>query len=226
LSLSNIADAATACDRLQGVFEAETLDETLVINNDMDVAVRAEGVSFTWDSPPPRPEDPKKKDKGGKMDMKMGKRKRAATPIPPPADDANIFKVTDIDLEIPRGQLVAVVGAVGMGKTSLLQGLIGEMRKTAGKVEFGGSVGYCAQNAWIQVGSLIISPWSLITDGTKQNTTIRENICFGRPFDEERYWKAVRDACLEPDLEMLPNHDLTEVGEKVTACSSSCGTID
>ncbi|OJA15999.1 hypothetical protein AZE42_13449, partial [Rhizopogon vesiculosus] len=70
------------------------------------------------------------------------------------------------------------------------------MRRISGKVEFGGSLGYCAQNAWIQ------------------NTTIRDNICFGRSFDEERYWRAVRDACLEPDLEMLPNYDLTEVGEK------------
>ncbi|KAG0695501.1 ABC transporter [Suillus ampliporus] len=195
LSLSSIADAATACDRLVHVFEAETLDDTLVINNDMNAAIRAEGASFTWDSPPPRPEDPKKKGKGGKMGKKMGKRKPPPTP-PAATDDANIFKVTDIDLEIPRGQLVAIVGAVGTGKTSLLQGLIGEMRRTSGQVEFGGSVGYCAQVAWIQ------------------NTTIRDNICFGRPFDEERYWKAVRDACLEPDLEMLPNYDLTEVGEK------------
>lgn len=48
-----------------------------------------------------------------------------------------------------------------------------------------------------------------------QNATIRENICFGRPFEHERYWKAVRDSCLEPDLDMLPYGDLTEVGEKV-----------
>ncbi|KAG1821831.1 ABC transporter [Suillus subaureus] len=192
LSLSSIADAATACDRLLVVFEAETLDEKLVTNGDMNVAVRAEGASFTWDSPPARPEDPKKKGKGGKM----GKQKFPSTPLPAPADNENIFKVTDIDLEIPRGQLVAIVGAVGAGKTSLLQGLIGEMRRTSGSVDFGGSVGYCAQVAWIQ------------------NTTIRENICFGRPFEEERYWKAVRDACLEPDLDMLPNYDLTEVGEK------------
>ena len=47
-----------------------------------------------------------------------------------------------------------------------------------------------------------------------QNATIRENICFGRPFEEERYWKAVRDSCLESDLQMLPSYDLTEVGEK------------
>lgn len=104
-------------------------------------------------------------------------------------------------MEISRGQLVAIVGAAGVGKTSLLQGLTGEMRRTAGTVEFGGTVSYCAQSAWIQ------------------NVTIRENICFGRPFEKERYWKAVRDACLEADLQFLPNYDLTEVGEKGVSLS-------
>ena len=56
-------------------------------------------------------------------------------------------------MEIPRGVLVAIVGHVGSGKTSLLQGLIGEMRKTSGSITFGGSVGYCPQIAWIQVGA-------------------------------------------------------------------------
>jgi hypothetical protein len=46
-----------------------------------------------------------------------------------------------------------------------------------------------------------------------QNTTIWENICFGRPFEEKRYWKAVRDSCLGPDFEMLPHGDMTEVGK-------------
>ena len=53
----------------------------------------------------------------------------------------------------------------------------------------------------------------------REMETVRENICFGRPFDEERYWKAVRDACLETDLEMLPNGDMTEVGERVCVYS-------
>ena len=47
---------------------------------------------------------------------------------------------------------MALVGPVGSGKTSLLQGFIGEMRKTSGNITFGGSVGYCPQSAWIQVG--------------------------------------------------------------------------
>lgn len=44
-----------------------------------------------------------------------------------------------------------------------------------------------------------------------QNATIRENICFGRPFEEDKYWQAIKDSCLETDLDMLPNGDMTEV---------------
>ncbi|EIW84207.1 ABC transporter [Coniophora puteana RWD-64-598 SS2] len=200
LALSSISDAATACERLYDVFVAETMDEDLIENHDLDVALRVKGADFTWDSPPPRPEDPKKKGKGGKgTGQKPGKKGKKGSEVPAapkPPNDQDIFKLYEIDMEIPRGQLVAIVGAVGSGKTSLLQGLIGEMRRTAGTVEFGGSVGYCAQTAWIQ------------------NATIRENILFGQPFDEDRYWHAVRASCLEPDLDMLPNYDLTEVGEK------------
>ena len=43
--------------------------------------------------------------------------------------------------------------------------------------------------------------------------TIRENIVFGQPFWEERYWEVVRQAGLEPDLALLEDGDLTEVGE-------------
>ena len=43
----------------------------------------------------------------------------------------------------------------------------------------------------------------------------RNKICFGLPFEAERYWKAVHDACLEPDFDVLPNGDMTEVGERV-----------
>jgi ABC-type multidrug transport system fused ATPase/permease subunit len=48
-----------------------------------------------------------------------------------------------------------------------------------------------------------------------QSATVRENITFGRPFDEERYWAAVRASCLEADIQNgLPNGDFTPVGEK------------
>lgn len=65
-----------------------------------------------------------------------------------------------------------------------------------------GSVAYVAQQAWIQ------------------NATVRDNILFGRPFDEERY-NRILDACaLRPDLQILPAGDATEIGEKVSLSSS------
>ena len=44
-----------------------------------------------------------------------------------------------------------------------------------------------------------------------QNTTLRENVLFGREWNEHRYWKSIQDASLLPDLEILPDGDLTEV---------------
>lgn len=63
-------------------------------------------------------------------------------------------QVRDINITIPRGQLCAIVGPVGAGKSSLLSSMIGEMKRISGSVTFGGSVGYCAQQAWIQNASL------------------------------------------------------------------------
>lgn len=71
----------------------------------------------------------------------------------PKVKEQTLFGLEQIDFKVPRGQLLAIVGAVGSGKTSLLQGLIGEMRKTEGSVRFGGSLAYCPQSAWIQVSS-------------------------------------------------------------------------
>ena len=59
-------------------------------------------------------------------------------------------QIKNANFVIPRGQLCAVVGPVGSGKSSLLNALIGEMKKLDGNVRFGGSVGYCNQQAWIQ----------------------------------------------------------------------------
>ncbi|KAL1732291.1 P-loop containing nucleoside triphosphate hydrolase protein [Schizophyllum commune] len=207
MSLSTIADATNAVNRLTDVFTAETFGETQIHDHHIEEALVAEKASFSWDSPPQEEEQAKGK-KARKADAKEAKKsspadlKKAAEAA---ADERaktekekeeQVFQVKDINMSIPRGQLVAIVGSTGSGKTSLIQGLVGEMRKTEGTVIWGGSISYCPQSAWIQ------------------NATIRENICFGQPFEEKKYWAAIRDACLEPDLDMLPNGDMTEVGEK------------
>ncbi|PWA29910.1 hypothetical protein CCH79_00018944, partial [Gambusia affinis] len=97
---------------------------------------------------------------------------------------------------IPEGSLVAVVGHVGSGKSSLLSALLGEMDKVEGSVVVKGSVAYVPQQAWIQ------------------NSTLKENIVFGQKRREDWYNHVVEVCALQPDLEILPAGDETEIGEK------------
>jgi ABC-type multidrug transport system fused ATPase/permease subunit len=57
---------------------------------------------------------------------------------------------------------------------------------------------------------------SRLTEAWIQNTTLRENVLFGREWDEHRYWTAITNASLLPDLEILPDGDLTEVSPRVS----------
>jgi len=53
--------------------------------------------------------------------------------------------LTGLDLEVAAGEMVAVVGENGTGKTTLLRILAGDLRPDAGSVVTGGRVGYCPQ---------------------------------------------------------------------------------
>ncbi|KAK8865675.1 hypothetical protein IAR55_000820 [Kwoniella newhampshirensis] len=107
----------------------------------------------------------------------------------------------DIDLEVTKGELLAVIGRVGDGKTSLLGAILGEMTRSDGSVTVRGEVAYFSQNSWIL------------------SATVRDNIIFGHRFDPA-FYEQVLDACaLRPDLAVLPNGHMTEVGEKGVSLS-------
>ncbi|PRP78236.1 hypothetical protein PROFUN_13846 [Planoprotostelium fungivorum] len=104
--------------------------------------------------------------------------------------------LNDITLEIPKGKLVAVVGSVGSGKSTFLSALLGDVPKVSGTLLMTPLKAYAAQNAWIQ------------------NASVRENILFGQTYDKERYDTVCRVCELVADIRMLPEGDLTEIGEK------------
>uniref|UniRef100_A0A914VV15 ABC-type glutathione-S-conjugate transporter n=1 Tax=Plectus sambesii TaxID=2011161 RepID=A0A914VV15_9BILA len=101
-----------------------------------------------------------------------------------------------INLAVPRGKLIGIVGKVGCGKSSILSAMLGEMDKIEGKVSIRGSVAYSAQQAWIQ------------------NLTLKQNVLFGLPYDQAWYNKVVDACALRPDFDTLPAGDETEIGEK------------
>uniref|UniRef100_A0A8C2TYB0 ABC-type glutathione-S-conjugate transporter n=1 Tax=Coturnix japonica TaxID=93934 RepID=A0A8C2TYB0_COTJA len=101
-----------------------------------------------------------------------------------------------IDLTVPQGSLLAVVGQVGAGKSSLLSALLGDLEKMDGFVTMKGTAAYVPQQAWIQ------------------NASVEDNILFGKKMDET-WFNRVVDACaLQPDLESFPAGQKSEIGEK------------
>ncbi|KAI1286896.1 ATP-binding cassette sub-family C member 3 [Halotydeus destructor] len=101
-----------------------------------------------------------------------------------------------INVQFEKKKLVAVVGTVGSGKSSLISALLGEMKKVNGKVNISGRVAYVPQQAWIQ------------------NATVKKNIIFTGSADRKRYEEVLERCALEPDLKILEAGDNTEIGEK------------
>ncbi|BBN10264.1 protein MpABCC8 [Marchantia polymorpha subsp. ruderalis] len=112
------------------------------------------------------------------------------------SDDMEEPNLQDINLQVPRGSLVAIVGKVGAGKTSILSAVLGEMPKVSGTVRISGSTAYVAQQAWIQ------------------NGTIEENILFGRSMNRALYQRVIKKCALETDLAQMEFGDQTEIGER------------
>ncbi|ORX63493.1 hypothetical protein BCR32DRAFT_330852 [Anaeromyces robustus] len=106
------------------------------------------------------------------------------------------FKLHDINIQIKKNSLTAIVGAVGSGKSSLISAIIGEMKREGGKIVHGGTISYCSQQAWIR------------------NATVRDNILFGKEYDKELYDKVIEYCSLTHDLEIFPDGDMTEIGER------------
>ncbi|XP_027340342.1 ABC transporter C family member 12-like isoform X3 [Abrus precatorius] len=105
--------------------------------------------------------------------------------------------LSNINVEIPIGSLVAIIGGTGEGKTSLISAMIGELPPLAdGNATIRGTVAYVPQISWIY------------------NATVRENILFGSKFEKERYWKTIDVTALQHDLNLLPGRDYTEIGER------------
>ncbi|KAI8621103.1 P-loop containing nucleoside triphosphate hydrolase protein [Chytriomyces sp. MP71] len=110
--------------------------------------------------------------------------------------DMDVFKLEGISLSVPRGSLVAIVGATGSGKSSLLSGIAGTMRKTSGQATVYGTVGYCPQEPWILSG------------------TIEENVTLLDASLKDKCAAAVEACALAKDLNSFPSGLWTQIGEK------------
>ncbi|KAG0350280.1 hypothetical protein BG005_010189 [Podila minutissima] len=187
---SQVADAYVSVKRIEEFLLSEDLAPLPPVVPTHPYALSIKGADFYWDQLPSAASDSE-----GTSDETEERQPLLYGQVHNP-DTSDLTFLRNIDLDIPRGALVAIVGPVGSGKSSLLQGMVGNMMMSRGTVVRGASIGYASQTPWIQ------------------NATVRDNILFDTPFDEKRYWKVVKACSLEKDLSTFANGDLTEIGER------------
>ena len=107
--------------------------------------------------------------------------------------------LSNVSFHVDSGDLSAVIGRVGSGKSSLCSAILNESILGEGRVAVKGRVAYVAQTAWIL------------------NATVRDNILFGAPYDEEKYQRVLKACQLEQDLSILNKGDMSEIGKCFTA---------
>tara|TARA_R110002003_G_scaffold97_36_gene8042 strand:+ start:43822 stop:46560 length:2739 start_codon:yes stop_codon:yes gene_type:complete len=215
LVIGQVIDANASIKRIQEFLLAEEAEESATWDYNAKDAVVIKHADFTWERHPTQDAEDTPTGPGGppgnKAAMKKEKKEKAAnmqmqqsgkgTTTPTASDVTAVeeekpFEIKDIDLTFGRNELVAIIGSVGSGKSSLLAALAGDMRRTAGEVVMGASRAFCPQYAWIQ------------------NATVRENIIFGKDFNQAWYDEVVDACALRADLDMLPAGDKTEIGER------------
>ncbi|KAF8986354.1 hypothetical protein BGZ46_005539 [Entomortierella lignicola] len=202
-AISNTIAIRVAARRIQKFLLLEEIDSTVVRRHDRQplsprddinkpIAIDIENTSFMWENP--ADVTIKTTTGNGNNSTSSVENQLIST-----SEGSQLAKPTlsNITLRILDGSLTAIVGRIGQGKSSLLNAVMGEMYKsTEGTVTVYGELAYVPQQAWII------------------NATVRDNILFGKPFDQKKYDKVIYASGLKPDFEMLTAGDLTEIGER------------
>eukprot|EP00096_Caligus_rogercresseyi_P011383 TRINITY_DN4461_c0_g1_i2.p1 TRINITY_DN4461_c0_g1~~TRINITY_DN4461_c0_g1_i2.p1 ORF type:complete len:890 (+),score=159.36 TRINITY_DN4461_c0_g1_i2:173-2842(+) len=112
------------------------------------------------------------------------------------SDESNSFDLKNVSFSVEVGELCAIIGPVGCGKSTVIQALLGEFPISYGEINIKGRISYASQEPWIFSG------------------TVRQNILMGKPLIEKRYREVMRVCALEHDVREWPDGDYTFVGEK------------
>ncbi|CAK7272308.1 hypothetical protein SEPCBS119000_005053 [Sporothrix epigloea] len=130
-------------------------------------------------------------------------------------DESERFVLRNVNLTFPKGELSVISGKTGTGKSLMLSAILGEVDLLGGSITVPHAPSLAerhddkaTKDNWIlpkSIAYIAQIPWI-------ENATIRENIIFGLPVDEERYKKTIEVCALTKDLEMLSDGEATEIG--------------
>ncbi|CAH1257762.1 ABCC4 [Branchiostoma lanceolatum] len=124
-------------------------------------------------------------------------------------DQMEKLNLKNVNFCVQPGQLLAVIGPVGSGKSSLLSAVLGELPAVSGRMSVRGRVAYTSQQPWVFSG------------------TVRQNIVFGQTWDTDKYKDVLSVTALRKDIESFPHGDRTLVGDRgITLSGGQKARID
>ncbi|KRT84878.1 ABC transporter ATP-binding protein, partial [Oryctes borbonicus] len=205
--LNGLAEAWVSLTRIQKLLDLPDMDldsyysQNLTEDNqNLDIVVK-DG-KFSWNKALTAEEKQKLhavrqrrvKDRG------VGKRSKNNSESSPEDETEQIreFSLNSINLNVHKGEFLGIIGTVGSGKSSIFSAIMAELTKQNGQIavsDLNSGFAVVTQQPWLQRG------------------TIKENILFGKNYDESKYVEVLTACCLTEDLEQLPGGDLTGVGE-------------
>ena len=214
-ALKNVGDARVSAARLTRFFQLPTLPEVSSGKTSTYPRIKLENASFRWEPVLVNAQkDIRERTFIQMISSKMlfrnrtdgtedcTKEKKVSTHD---ADGDDVIREDDTLKSInfassSAGELIALIGSVGSGKSSLMSALLREIPLTKGSSSLEGKVAYCAQTPWIQ------------------NLSLKDNVLFGMDINDpgiaSAYEEAIDAAALKPDIAILPDGDLTEIGER------------
>lgn len=216
-SVKSLSEAAVAIERFKSLLLLPEIDPVRPLPSDPAAAVEMCGASLAWDGalqsaqPSPSLQPAKRHPHKDNRDISVLKDQEEEEEEEEEEVTGSLLKEPGnmrlqstlhcLNLNIQQGKLVGVCGSVGSGKSSLISAILGQMALLHGRVSLRGTVAYVAQQAWIL------------------NASLRDNIVFGEDYSEDRYQSVLSSCCLRPDLTLLPQGDLTQIGERGASLS-------
>ncbi|XP_064615188.1 ATP-binding cassette sub-family C member 5-like [Liolophura sinensis] len=202
------AEVLVTIGRFQGVLLMEEMSPHFGTVTNKNQALVLDRASMAWDTTTAENQNDKTKSlKNGPVEQNGGKSAslpEEKRPLGIKTDENEpVATLSDLSLVVEKlylpvfqGQLVGVCGSVGSGKSSLVSAILGRMITMTGSIAVNGKVAYVSQQAWIMSG------------------TLRDNVLFGFPYDEDKYALVIEACGLLPDIESLIAGDQTEIGER------------
>jgi len=108
----------------------------------------------------------------------------------------------NLTFQIHSNSLVAIAGSVGSGKSSFIYSVLNELVLLSGNFRTKQmSYGFVPQQSWVYGG------------------TLRDNILFGKPFNQDLYLQTLKVCALNRDLDTFASGDQTIIGDNGTSLS-------